>query len=261
MLAVAGGRKRVGGAAMELAKMTTAEVKEYLRHRRSVVVPAGSTEQHGALAPLGCDAFMAERICAAAAEKAGSICAPVLPLGMSSNHMAFPGTISLRPGTLSSLMEDTAVSLHTSGFRSILFLSGHGGNRGPVLAAMASAMPRCPGCAMRYMGYWELPGAGEMQNCLFGDGNGYHATAAEVSMYMHLQPSFRPDPPSLHRYPPSPVPGSILDPEEWAARYPEGPAGVDASRASAEAGRALFDFLVGALAGELAAWERGGRDA
>lgn len=240
---------------MQLAGMTTGAVGDYLSRRSLVVIPAGSTEQHGALAPIGCDAAVASAICAAATGRTGAICSPCMEFGMSENHLAFAGTMSLRPATLSSVISDIISSLAGQGFRSFLFVSGHGGNRGPVLAGLASSAAAHPGCRMRYMGYWDLAGAEETQRSLFGPDNGYHATAAEVSMYMYLFPPFEPDPAALHRYPPSPAPGSVLSADEWKARYPDGPAGVDARNASAEKGKAFFDFLVDSLSAEIESWE------
>jgi len=242
---------------MLLGEMTAKAVGEYLLSRSIVVVPAGSTEQHGELAPLRCDAAVASAICERASDMAGVLCAPCIHFGMSENHLAFPGTISLRPATLSAVISDLVGSLAGAGFRSFLFVSGHGGNRGPVLSGMASAAVAHPGCRLRYLGYWELPGAEEMQRKLFGESNGMHATAAEVSIYMHLFPQFRPDRGALRKYPPSPPPGSVLSASEWKERYPDGPAGVDATLASAASGGTLLQFLVSSLLGEIEAWESG----
>ena len=242
---------------MQLSRMTTGAVSGYLAGRSLVLIPAGSTEQHGALAPMGCDAAVASAICEAAAERVGVICAPCMTFGMSENHLAFAGSISLKPATLSSVISDVISSLAGQGFRSFLFVSGHGGNRGPAVAGMAASALLNPGCRMRYKGYWELPGAEETQRMLFGPDNGLHATAAEVSMYMHLFPPFSPDPEALRRYPPSPAPGTVLSPAEWKERFPDGPAGVDARQVSAEKGKAFFEFLVDSLSAEIESWEGG----
>jgi creatinine amidohydrolase len=242
---------------LRLGGMTTRAVREYLSRKSMIVVPAGSTEQHGDLAPVDCDAAIACAICEAASDRAGVVCAPCLSFGMSENHLAFAGSVSFSPATLSSVIREIAGSLAGQGFRNFLFVSGHGGNRGPVLSGIASAAIDSPGCRLRYLGYWDLPGAEETQKRLFGPSNGYHATAAEISMYMHLFPPFTPDRAALKQYPPSPPPGSVLSAAEWMARYPEGPAGVDAREASAERGRVYFEFLVAGLAREISSWESG----
>lgn len=243
---------------MELSAMTTVEVAGYLERRRFALVPAGSTEQHGPLAPIGCDAAVASAVCLRAAEKTGVVCAPCLHLGMSSCHMAFPGTVSLEPGTMSAVVRDVLVSLAAHGFDDVLILNGHGGNREPCRAGMAEASRKAPGLRAGFMGYWELPGAAELERSLFGPHSGLHATAAEVSVYMHLNPGFRPEASALKMYPPSREPGTVLDSVEWKRRYPEGPAGVDARMIDAERGRVFLDFLVEALAGVIAGREDGG---
>lgn len=244
---------------MLLSAMTTAQVESYLGARKIVLVPAGSTEQHGPLAPVGCDAVIAEAICTGAAGGTGVVCTPCLHFGMSSNHMAFAGTVSLEPETMSSVVRDVLVSLATHGFRDMMILNGHGGNRGPCVAGMAEASISSPGIRSRFLGYWELPGASEMELELFGPRSGYHATAAEVSMYMHLFPGFEPEPSSLKEYPPSPAPGAVLSAGEWRMAYPDGPAGVDARRIDPAAGARFFEFLVQSLSTELLDWERSGR--
>jgi len=202
---------------------------------------------------------IAEAICTRAAVDTGVVCTPCLHFGMSANHMAFAGTVSLEPATMSSVVRDVLLSLAAHGFRDAMIVNGHGGNRGPCVAGMAEASLRSPGLRSRFLGYWELPGAAGMELELFGPGSGYHATAAEVSMYMHLFPGFRPEPSALKEYPPSPAPGSVLSAEEWRRLYPEGPAGVDARRVDPAAGARFLEFLVQSLSGELREWERSGR--
>jgi creatinine amidohydrolase len=243
---------------LDLSLMTFAQVRAYLETRSLITIPLGSTEQHGALAPLHCDAAVALELCRRASDTAGTVCAPVLPYGSSECHRGFPGTVSLSRRTLSSVVEDIVGSLVPHGFRTILFLSGHGGNRAPVEDALGGLEGLHPGVRLEYRGYWSLPGAREIEERLFEGRSGYHATAAEVSMYMHLFPGFCLPPEAVHRYPPSP-PGPMSS-LEWLEAYPEGPAGVDARQISPAKGAELFDFLRGSLAGVLAGMA-GGADA
>ncbi len=240
---------------MELGASSTAGVAAYLSRRKAVAVPLGSTEQHGALAPLDCDAAVASALCREASARAGVLCAPVLPYGSSECHMSFPGTVSLSDTTLAAVIEDVAGSLVRHGFRSILLLSGHGGNRTAASEAVERLRSRHPGVDLAYMGYWDLPGAKDLEERLFEGRSGYHATASEVSMYMHLFPGFRPPDEALRQYPPSPP--RRLSAPEWREAYPDGPAGVDARQVSATKGAEMFGFLCGSLAGVLEVMARG----
>ncbi len=240
---------------MLLSGMTTCEIREYLSRRKTVLVPLGSTEQHGGLAPVDCDTVVAGSVCAGAAEACGAVSAPPLPYGYSDSHLAFAGTVSLSSFALSVAVEDFVRSLYGEGFRNILFLSGHGGNRSPVMTGIERVGRECPGARLLYMGYWDIPGALEEEVRVFGKPTGYHASAVEVSIYMHLRPEFTPDPSAMRRYPPSPLPGEHLDAHEWRSRYPDGPAGVDAGLIDPEKGREYLGFLVAGLAGFVRAWE------
>lgn len=232
---------------MELASMTTGQVERYLEGRSTVALPAGSTEQHGEMARLGCDALVAESVCRLACEKSGTVMAPVLSYGMSDGHLDFAGTVSLAPMTMAAVVRDVASSLASSGFGRIILLSAHGGNRGPALTGLYEAAREWPDACMRYLSYWELPGAAELEEELFGGGSGFHATAAEVSILLHLRPDFRPQAPSSP-VKDMPARGEVVGAAQWRRRFPEGPCGVDPAQVSADKGRVLLEHLAGSLA-------------
>lgn len=238
---------------MDLSGLTSVQAGALLGGRPVVVVPLGSTEQHGELAPLSCDTAVAHAICREAARAAGVCCTPPLPFGFSECHTGFPGTVSLSANTLSLAVEDIVRSFVIHGARVIVFLSGHGGNRRPVESALERLRPGHPGVRLEYMGYWNLPGAQELELKLFDGHSGFHATAAEVSIYMHLFPEFTPAAGAVRQYPPSP--SGPMTAEEWKAAYPDGPAGVDARQASPAKGAELFAFLCRSLADVLSRME------
>jgi oligopeptide/dipeptide ABC transporter ATP-binding protein len=102
-------------------------IEEYLKHDDRVVVPIGSTEQHGYLS-LGTDAILAERVSVEAAEPLGVPVMPGLPFGLAPYFAAFPGSMTLRSSTYVALIRDMLDSLAHSGFRRIAIVNGHGGN-------------------------------------------------------------------------------------------------------------------------------------
>ena len=96
---------------------------------RTIVVGVGSVEQHGPHLPLKTDALWATVIPEMVARRLGSaLVAPPIRPGVSSHHMAFPGTITIRESTLRALIEDYVESLVRHGFTRIVFLATHGGN-------------------------------------------------------------------------------------------------------------------------------------
>ena len=239
---------------MQMSNLTSQQVEEYLKNKTSIVIPAGSVEQHGEMAPLACDTIIPVRLCFDAAKRSGTMVAPAISYGLSSCHMDFTGTISIKGSTLSAMVVDIVKSLYHHGFRKILFLSGHGGNRGAIMSGLADAGEECPLTFMRYLGYWELPGAQEKEVELFGDDVGWHITASEVSMVWHLLRRKMPEP-LTEKFPPPPAPGSVLTPYLWKQFYPTGGEGSDLSQASVEKGKTLYDFLVSVLEDQLSRME------
>jgi creatinine amidohydrolase len=103
------------------------QIEEHLKRDDRIVLPTGSTEQHGYLS-LGTDAILAERVAAEAAEPLGIPVLPVLPFGMAPYFAAFPGSMSLRITTYIEVLRDLLDGLAGQGFRRIAIVNGHGGN-------------------------------------------------------------------------------------------------------------------------------------
>ncbi|MCW2641761.1 MAG: Creatininase [Dactylosporangium sp.] len=102
-------------------------LEKYLEHDDRIVLPIGSTEQHGYLS-VGTDAILAERVSVEAAEPLGVPVLPVLPFGLAPYFAAFPGSMTVRTSTYVALIRDLLDSLADQGFRRIAIVNGHGGN-------------------------------------------------------------------------------------------------------------------------------------
>ena len=180
---------------MLLETMTFAEIETALTEgRRDVVVPCGAVEQHGRHLPLEVDAAHAERLGREVAERLGTaLVAPTIRVGVSPHHMAFAGTISLRPDTFAALCADYCRSLAAHGFRTILCFSGHGGNFAP-LAEMEQQLDDAVGQDARVIVFSDLHGLVDVWRSAVGDAGGDpervggHADIAESSVYSYLRP-------------------------------------------------------------------------
>ncbi|MGE5561055.1 MAG: creatininase family protein [Chloroflexota bacterium] len=91
----------------------------------TIIIPIGSTEQHGYHLPLGTDTFAAISLAEAVAEREDVLIAPPLYYGWSPHHMVLPGTITIRPEVLTELVYDVIESLAAHGFRRFVLLNGH----------------------------------------------------------------------------------------------------------------------------------------
>ncbi|RST74271.1 creatininase family protein [Siminovitchia acidinfaciens] len=122
----------------ELTKMTWEEVEASLKQVRLAIIPVGAHEQHGPHMVESCDAVLAERMAVKLGERLYpyAIITPTVNMGVSTHHLNFPGTISLKPTTLIMLLKDIVSSLKHHGIERFLFLNSHGGNQSTLDVAM-----------------------------------------------------------------------------------------------------------------------------
>ena len=116
---------------VELSKIPFTEVARLAQSGSALVVlPVGVVEEHGAHLPLGLDSFAAEIYAASAApdlEEAGYevVIAPTINYGVARAAIDFPGTLSLEPETLCSMVVEIGRSLVRHGFARLAILNGH----------------------------------------------------------------------------------------------------------------------------------------
>ena len=92
---------------------------------KTILLPFGSTEQHGPHLPVGTDTMVAVTLAEDAAKKAGVPVAPPLWFGWSPHHMILPGTITIRPDLLAEIGFDMIESLSRHGFENFVLINGH----------------------------------------------------------------------------------------------------------------------------------------
>lgn len=133
----------MGNRAYRLTEMTWEDVAHRLEDSNPVVLlPVGSTEQHGRHLPLGTDTFVAIDLVEEAAPRTGALVAPPMWCGMSPHHMMLPGTISIRPEILLEYLYDVIASLAAHGFTSFVIVNGHRVANIPWLQLVAERVHR-----------------------------------------------------------------------------------------------------------------------
>lgn len=110
------------------AEKSFADIAELTKRHEIAILPIGSTEQHGPHLPTGTDHIIAWELCKKVAEEVDALLLPLLPFGFSHDHFPKPGTISVEADTLKRIIWDTAISLHKSGVKHIIIISGHAGH-------------------------------------------------------------------------------------------------------------------------------------
>ncbi len=238
---------------MQLHQSTWAEIDTYLEGSKGIVIPVGSTEQHGPNGLLGTDALCPEIIAKEAGDASGILVGPTFNVGIAQHHMAFSGTITLRPSTMIAAMHDWVTSLRRHGFESIYWLNGHGGNIPTINSAFAeiysdgSLDPQNSNQAplkLKLMNWWELKGVIDLCARMYPKGHGSHATPSEVSVTYYGYPE------SVKKVEMSPTiapNGPIRDAADYRRRFPDGRIGSDPSQASVEDGETIVKAASAAL--------------
>ncbi|NLS44212.1 MAG: creatininase family protein [Firmicutes bacterium] len=108
-----------------LQRMTWEEFKLNLERCDVIIIPVGSTEQHGGHLPLGTDTFVANTLAEGASEQTGAIIAPPVWYGWSPHHMVLPGTVTIRPEILIGLLFDIIEALAHHGAEKFVVINGH----------------------------------------------------------------------------------------------------------------------------------------
>lgn len=123
------------------------DVEQYLNERTAptVIVPIGSTEQHGPHLPLAVDAYQARDLAEEIAAAADVLVAPLIPYGDANHHLGFPGTVSLSTETVVSVLSDVYESLVGHGFVNVITVNGHRiANLPAIETAMQQSRERHP---------------------------------------------------------------------------------------------------------------------
>ncbi len=234
---------------MLLHLSTWTEVETYLESSRGIILPIGSTEQHGPTGLIGTDALCAEAIAKAVGEATKTIVAPTLNVGMALHHTAFPGTISLRPSTLIAVVVDCITCLARAGFINFFFINGHGGNIATLKAAFAEAydhlvslsLPNASQVKCQIGNWFMCQSVYQLAKELYGKEEGSHATPSEVALTQYLYPdSIKTAPLSAPVSSGHPIYGAA----QFRQDYPDGRMGSNPSLATPEHGKRFYELAV-----------------
>ena len=241
---------------MRLQMCAWPEVDSYLKDNTGIIIPVGSTEQHGPTGFIGTDALCPEILANEIGDRLGVMIAPTISIGMAQHHLGFSGSITLRPTTLIAMICDIINSLTRHGFDRFFFLNGHGGNIASLDAAfseiyaetsLGTAGVNRPAVRCKIENWWNGDAIKGISQKYFADSEGSHATASEVALTYY---GFPDDAARIKQEKLSPriaPEGSIYDADDYRRRFPDGRIGSDPTLATAEIGQKLFEASVAGI--------------
>lgn len=169
--------------------MTNLQVREYMEGGGSMVlVPVGSTEDHGDHGPLWTDVYIPLEVCRRAAEELDALVGPPVPFGLAPDHRGASGIVYVRLETFVGLLRDICVSLAEAGFTRIALVNGHYVNSWAMQYAAAECFDQLPqGVRVYPFPYWQGLRPEEAEQYLSGSA-GIHANVGETSAVLAIDP-------------------------------------------------------------------------
>ena len=167
--------------------MSWPEIAESLKENDVVLVPVGSTEEHGLHLPISTDSLIPIELCKILAEKLGALVGPPIYTGVSPYHMPWPGTITLKENTLIELIKDYCTSLAAHGFKKIILVSEHGGNLPAVKVATRQLTTELHPVKIIPIEPTDFLDKNEFSK-YYGLSGGAHANAYETATILSIRP-------------------------------------------------------------------------
>lgn len=174
---------------MRVGQSTTTELADAIRGTNpTAVLVTGSCEQHGAHLPTDTDAYLAERVAAAACERTDDALLPPLAYGYNEKELMFPGTVSIPASVYLDVVVALGRSLRRSGWTRLVIVNGHGWNNDLVRAA-THVLNEEPGFHAACCSYWSLC-VQEVRELRASPvpGGMAHACEFETSLMLYLRP-------------------------------------------------------------------------
>jgi creatinine amidohydrolase len=171
----------------EYNRLTWPEMNDAIELEKVVLLPTGSTEQHGPHLPLDTDLFLAESVCRELGRRAPDrvLVLPGIPYGLNMHHFDFPGSIHIEPQHFIDFCVDVLKSVAFHGFRRMAVVNGHGSNMPMADLVARRIVLETPSICCAF-GYYHM-GQEESRRGL-ESGVYAHADEWETSLYLHFAP-------------------------------------------------------------------------
>lgn len=166
-------------------RLTWEEMNEAISMQKLVILPTGSTEQHGRHLPLDVDTFLVESVCLELGRRVPDkvLILPTIAYGLNMHHIDFPGTIHIEPETFIAFCLNITKSVAYHGFKKILLINGHGSNS-PLVDLVARKTVLATESICMAVNYFSL--AMEAFNKIRETEVIAHADEFETSLYLYL---------------------------------------------------------------------------
>lgn len=166
-------------------RLTWPEMNDAIAAQKLVILPTGSTEQHGPHLPLDVDVFLCESVCLEVGRRAADkvLVLPPVAYGLNLHHIDFPGTIHIEPDVFINFCLNITKSVAYHGFKKILIVNGHGSNSPLIDIVARKTVLETPSLCFATTYFWFLLEEFEKvrESRIMA-----HADEFETSLYLYL---------------------------------------------------------------------------
>jgi creatinine amidohydrolase len=242
-------------------RLTWEEMNQAIADQKIVVLPTGSTEQHGPHLPLDVDVFLAESVCLELGRRAPDriLVLPPISYGLNRHHIDFPGTIHIQPETFIAFCVNITKSVAYHGFEKILIINGHGSNTPLIdLVARKTVLETNALCAA--LNYFSL--GIEAFSRVKDTPVVAHADEFETSLYLYLAPErvrmdkARADNDVTGKYVSSDSTSPYVRFNDYWGRWTELGVHGDPTTATAEKGQVIWEAVLSGLVEFVDEWHK-----
>ncbi len=168
--------------------LTWKRVEEYLRRRDDVIIPVGSTEEHGYHLPLSTDTIIAFELAKVVGERLGILVMPSIPYGVCRHTASYPGTTGVGFDSLRDFVQDILDDLWGKGFKVFYLITGHAGSAHKVALREAGRSLVVKGAEVYVIDPYEL----KISDLLEEKAPSFpgHADEVETSLMLYLRREF-----------------------------------------------------------------------
>ena len=231
-----------------LGELTWQEAEIMMKEARAIIVPLGSTEQHGYHLPLNTDSTIADYLALEVAKRTNCLVTPTLTYGQVWSAKDFPGTIAIQERTYINFLKDIVTSLESKSPRNIILFSGHLGNVAPSKIAARELLDEKGFNNVYHFSYivdMKQAAAGIMETELW-HGSGLHGGEMETSVLLRITPELVLMDKAQADYPVRP-PDLDIRPISWIEFAKQGIFG-DPTKATSEKGARFIERTLQQLA-------------
>ncbi len=241
-------------------RLTWPEMNDAIGARKVVILPTGSTEQHGPHLPLDVDLFLTESVCLEVGRRSEGrvLVLPPIAYGLNLHHIDFPGTVHIEPDVFIAFCLNVTKSVAYHGFERILLVNGHGSNSPLIdLVARKTVLETESLCAATNYASFARDAFNEVRDTEVWA----HADEFETSLYLHLaadrvrmEHAGRDDD-VMGKYVSSDSTSRYVRFNDYWGRWTDVGIHGDATTATREKGEAIFEAAVSGLVEFTQEWE------